>query len=120
MDPVAVILGTSWTLTGVVIIVVSIPLALGRVGRNRFYGVRLSQSFRSDDAWLAINQFGGKRMIAWSVPLVLVGIICFFLSLQSHPALTLALGFVPCVCLFIPLLETWRFARGYQPRIPRS
>ncbi len=115
MDPVAIILGTSWTITGLLIIGVCIPLAQGRIGRNRFYGIRLSQSLRSDDYWFAINRFGGKHMMVWSVPLVLVGIVCFFLPLLPHPVLTLALGFAPCICLVMPIFQTFRFAQRYRP-----
>lgn len=78
------------------------------------YGVRFRQSFQSDDAWYAINRFGGRRLIAWAVPLILVGIACFFLPLQSHTALTLILGFAPLICVLAPCLQAWRFARHYR------
>jgi len=114
MDPVAMIIGVSWTLTGLLVIAVSIPLVRGWVGRNGWYGVRLPQSFQSDDAWLAINRFGGKRLIVWSVPLVIVGMVSLFLPLQSHPAAALAVGFVPCICIVMAGFEIFHFARRYQ------
>jgi hypothetical protein len=116
MDPVAMILGTSWTITGLVMIGVSIPLVQGRIRPNRLYGVRLAQSFQSEDAWFAINRFGGKHLIAWAVPLVCIGIGCFFLRLAPHPAFTLAIGFLPCICIAAAAFQIWRFARHYQSR----
>jgi hypothetical protein len=115
MDAVAITVGTSWTITGLIIIGLAVPLARGRVGRNGLYGVRFPQSFQSDDAWYVINRFGGKRLIIWAVPLILVGIACFFLPLQRHTDLTLILGFAPLIFLLIPGLEAWRFARHYRP-----
>ncbi|HYO09577.1 MAG TPA: SdpI family protein [Tepidisphaeraceae bacterium] len=116
MDAVAITIGISWTLAGLLCIVLSIPLIRGRVGRNEVYGVRFRGSFQSDEAWFAINRFGGKRLAVWSVPLVIVGVISFFLPLQSNTALTLVLGFAPLVFILIPLFQSWRFAQRYRPR----
>lgn len=113
MDPISIIVGCSWTLIGLATIALAIPLVRGRVRRNAFYGVRFQQSFQSDDAWYAINRYGGKRLIVWAVPLVLVGIGCLFLPLRSHPALALVAGFAPLVCVLAPAVEAWRFARRY-------
>src|SRR4051812_28405941 len=117
MDAVAITIGISWTLAGLLCIGLAIPLVRGRVGRNSFYGVRFPQSFQSDDAWFAINRFGGKRLMVWSVPLIAIGIICFFLPLQSHIGLTLAMGFAPLIFVLIPVFEAWRFARRYRPKV---
>ncbi len=115
MDPVAITLGCGWTIAGLVIFGLSIPLVRGKIPRNSLYGVRLPQSFQSDEAWFAINRFGGRRLLVWSMPLVLLGIVCFFLPLQAHPGLTLTLGFAPLVLVLIPAWESWRFAQRYRP-----
>lgn len=113
MDPVAITVGISWTLTGLIIIGLAIPLVRGRVGRNSLYGVRFPQSFQSDDAWYAINRFGGRRLILWAVPLILVGISCFFIPLQAHSGRALTLGFAPLIFVLVPCFQAWRFARHY-------
>ena len=113
MDPVAITIGLSWTLGGLICILLAIPLIRGRIGRNAFYGARFPQSFQSEEAWLAINRFGGKRLAAWAIPLIAVGLVSFFLPLQSNTPLTLALGFAPLVFIVIPAIQTWRFARRY-------
>ena len=115
MDLISIIVGSSWIIAGLVIIGVSIPLARGLVGRNRLYGVRLAASMKSDDAWYAINRFGGKRMIVWAVPLIVVGVVCFFIPLQQHFALALIFGFVPLIFVIIPIIEMYRFASRYTP-----
>ena len=96
------------------IIALSIPLVRGRVGPNGLYGIRLPESFQSDDAWYAINRFGGKQLIVWAIPLTLVGIGCFFLPLKTHPSLAVAMGIAPLTLIFIPCFEAWRFARRYR------
>jgi hypothetical protein len=116
MDSVAITVGASWTLIGLVIITLAIPLTQGRIPRNGLYGIRFPQSFQSDDAWFAINRFGAKRMMIWSIPIIFVGIISLFLPLRSHTALTLTLGYTPLIFILIPVLESWRFARNYPPK----
>src|SRR5262245_10722907 len=82
MDAVAITIGISWTLAGLLCIGLSIPLIRGKVSRNAFYGVRFPESYQSDEAWFAINRFGGKRLALWSIPLIVVGVVSFFLPLR--------------------------------------
>jgi hypothetical protein len=113
MDVIAIVVGIGVTLSGLLCIGLAIPLALGRVRRNGMYGVRFRESLRSDDAWVAINRFGGRRLIVWSLPVLVIGAGAFFLPLQARPGLALAVGFLPLLFIFIAVFESWRFARRY-------
>lgn len=112
MDAVALIVGISWILTALLCIGLSIPLVRGTVKPNLLYGARFAQSFASEDDWYAINSYGGRQLIGWSVPLLVVGLISLFLPLQQQFALTLVLGFAPLVFILIPGCLTWRYARS--------
>jgi SdpI/YfhL protein family len=113
MDMISITVGASWLFTGLLIIGLAIPLVRGRIGRNGWYGIRLPESFRSDEAWYAINRFGAKRMIAWAIPLIFVGLVSVFLPLQQHARLAMFLGFAPLIFILVPALQAWRFARHY-------
>ena len=115
MDPVALIIGLSWIFAALAITGVAIPLLRGRVRRNDYYGVRFAESLQSDEAWLDINRHGAVRMIVWSVPLLVVGIVSLFLPLQSHFGWALALGLAPLIFIFVPLIQTYRYARRRWP-----
>lgn len=117
MDIVAITVGLSWIIAGIICILLAIPLARGQIGRNSFYGARFRQPFESDEAWQAINRFGGKQMIGWSIPLIVLGAVSFFLPLQSHIAMTLVLGFAPLIFILIPAFNTWRFARRLEHKV---
>jgi uncharacterized membrane protein len=52
----------------------SIPLIRRKVPMNHFYGVRFPQSFKSEKAWYEINEYGGRLLLLWSVPILLIGI----------------------------------------------
>ena len=57
---------------GIVLIVVSIPLALGWVPRNRLYGFRVPATLRTDAVWYAINRrFAREAIVVGAVLAVL-------------------------------------------------
>lgn len=114
MNAVAITVGTSWIILGLLCIALAIPLIRGQVRRNGFYGIRVPAAFQSDDAWFAINRYGGRRLALWAVPMVVVGVVCLFLPLRTNTALTLLLGFAPLVFVFIPLVQAWRFGNQYR------
>lgn len=114
MDQSAIIAGGSWIFVGAVCIAVSIPLVMGRIPPNHFYGVRLPQSFKSEQAWYAINRYGGRRLIVWSIPMILAGAVCMFLPLREHATWAIIVSFAPIVFVLIAVLEMWRFARRYD------
>jgi len=114
MDKISLLIGSSWLLTGLLSAALAIPLVRGCIGGNGLYGVRFPESFASDEAWYAINRYGGKRMLVWSLPLIATGLCCFLLPLEKNPSLTLALGFAPLVFICIPAYEAWRFARAFK------
>ena len=47
----------------VLILLFSIPLVLGIVPRNRFYGIRTCRTLSTDDIWYPANRFGGWALI---------------------------------------------------------
>ncbi len=52
----------------------SVPLILQKVPMNSYYGVRFPQSFKSNEAWYAINRFGGWMLLLSTVPIFVSGI----------------------------------------------
>ncbi|MEM0966235.1 MAG: SdpI family protein [Verrucomicrobiota bacterium] len=52
----------------------SIPLILRKVPMNHFYGVRFPQSFKSEEAWFEINEYGGKALLVSALPIFLSGV----------------------------------------------
>lgn len=113
MDRIGLIVGVSWIFCGLVCFALAIPLALGKVRPNALYGIRFRESFQSDEAWMAINQFGGRRLMRWCLPLMAVGAVAIFLPLQRQPLVTLLFGFAPLIFILIPVFESWRFARRF-------
>jgi len=47
----------------ILILLVSIPLVLGVIPRNRVYGIRPSKTLSDDKVWYPANRFGGWALI---------------------------------------------------------
>ena len=45
----------------------SVPLALGRVPPNAYYGFRIAATRASPEAWFRVNRFGGIGMVLASL-----------------------------------------------------
>lgn len=77
---------------------------------NHFYGIRFAKSFESEENWYKINTYGAKRLILWSVAIIVIGIITFFIPLQGRTGLTMFLVHTPLIVL-IPAVESYLYAK---------
>jgi uncharacterized membrane protein len=75
-----------------------VPLALGRIGPNAFYGVRLQATLADRRVWFEVNRIIGRELVCVGVLLALIaGLGGLFLDLQPvvyarlYTILTLAL-----------------------------
>ncbi len=115
MESQATLLGIANITCGVVFILVSVPLVAKKVPMNRLYGFRLSQAFESDENWYAINRYGGKQCIAWSVPLICIGTLYFVFPMNEfqNPIQSGLLAVAPILlCMGAAIGKTVLFARN--------
>jgi len=110
MTNINMIIGLSNIIVGVVTIALCIPLLKDKIAMNRWYGIRFKKSFASTENWYKINRYGAQRMLLWSVIIVNIGILSFFVPINSKGILRLLISSAP-VILLIPVIESWLFAR---------
>ena len=114
MNPIQATLALGNLLLGMVLIAVSIPLIKRRIGPNHWYGIRIPKAFQSDELWYDINEYGGRQLATWAIPMIIAGVVCFFIPLGQPPSPT-ALFLRGCgpVMLFtvIPIVKTLLYAR---------
>ncbi len=93
---------------------IGIPLVKRKIKMNHFYGFRIKKSFESEDIWYDINAYAGKQFIIWSIPMIIAGIIYFFIPIhdQNILGLVLVLTLVPmAVCVSVPLIRCLVYAK---------
>lgn len=91
---------------------ISLPLVLGKIGMNAWYGVRIPKSFVSEDNWYKINRHGGLWLIVYAFLLALIGL----LSVATPELKVGTLWFwivilAPLHQLPIPLFAIFKFAK---------
>jgi hypothetical protein len=60
---------------GLLLAVLSIPLVLRRVPRNRAYGIRIPEAFSTEARWYDINAYGGRIFLVYGVVLAAFGVL---------------------------------------------
>lgn len=50
-----------------IFLILAVPLVLGWIPQNRFYGVRTKRTLSDKQVWLAVNRLGGLLIIASSL-----------------------------------------------------
>jgi uncharacterized membrane protein len=84
-----------------VIIAVSIPLILGMVPRNHWYGFRTPKTLSSDGVWYQANRIGGRYfVITGLIQLVAIAIV----RLMYPARLTEVIASYGSVLITVPLL----------------
>ncbi|MBV8452837.1 MAG: SdpI family protein [Deltaproteobacteria bacterium] len=68
---------------GIVLIAVSIPLILEKVGPNRCYGFRTAKTLSSPEVWYAANSIAGRDLMSAGVTVLVWDLILALLILFS-------------------------------------
>jgi hypothetical protein len=110
--PVNVVLALSFIASGVLLILVCLPLRNDKIGPNRWYGVRVRKSFESREKWFALNRYGAQQFIRWGGVLAACGVVLLFIPVaERQSTLVLLLAVLPAILIFIPLIQILRYAK---------
>ena len=88
-----------------------LPLIKRKVPMNRVYGIRVREAFESEERWLDINGYGGRKFAMWSLPIVVTGILG--LLLPTHLVfiyIPIAIGVI-VLSAVMPLIQTMRWIK---------
>ena len=92
---------------GFILVAVSIPLYLGKIKMNCFYGFRIRNAFESEENYHKINRYEAKALTCWSVVIMPIGIVYLYIE----PPHVLIVAEVSFVFLLVPLALTFHYAR---------
>lgn len=86
---------------GALLILLGLPLALGKVRPNRFYGFRTLKTLSEEWYWYSANRYAGRAVTAAGLATLLPSLIFLFVELPLGEALTILLFFTVD---FVPVL----------------
>jgi|SRR5215510_14872065 len=69
-----------FVIVGVIYIGLGIPLLLGRIPPNAWYGCRTQKTLSSEEIWYPVNRVTGRYMIISGVAVILSAFVVFIFS----------------------------------------
>ncbi len=101
-----------FVIPSVIFLLISIPLVLGWIPRNRFYGVRTRKTLSDNRMWLSANRLGGWFIIACSlIYLAVAALVPFSADITSPYWWAHMAGFA------VPLVAGLLIIRYYTKRL---
>jgi uncharacterized membrane protein len=73
---------SAYFVTGIVYILVSIPLLFDKIGPNWFYGFRIARAYKSTEMWYKVNRVGAKLFVGYGIIMLAIGTVAWFVSLN--------------------------------------
>jgi hypothetical protein len=111
VDPKALIFWLCLCVGGMIALV-SLPLILGKIGPNPFYGLRVKRTLDDPAAWYAGNRYASWGMLATAALLMLVATTGYALMPDlGMPAYALTCLAAMVVGLLVSLVLTFRYLR---------
>ena len=102
-------------IAGLLLLLLSLPLAFGWVPMNKYYGFRTAVSMKSDDNWYAVNGCGGRRLAWWSLPVIAIGIAGWFIPEDYREAYARYTPFLVFGVVAIAFISVGVWSRRYLP-----
>ena len=102
--------------SGLLLILVSLPLLWGKIPPNPIYGFRVRATLEDSAIWYPANKFAAKRLV-WTGAVV----VGSALSLYSIPGLSLDWYALGCLAAFViamtfALIQSFRYLRSLTRR----
>jgi hypothetical protein len=97
---------------GILTFCVCLPLIYRKVPMNRFYGIRIPQSFASAERWYDINAHGGRLLARWSCLIIVTGVVSFLVPLRFLQAYAMTAAGAILISVIVPLIQIIRWARA--------
>jgi hypothetical protein len=91
----------------------AIPLLIGKVRMNRWYGFRLKEAFRSDEHWRKINRYGARQLLLWATLPIIAAVLPSLFALDLDDTQAALFTAIPLVIIALAVnVLTFRYARG--------
>lgn len=94
-----------------IFLLISVPLVLGWIPQNRFYGVRTRKTLSDKRVWLAVNKLAGRLIITSSLVYLSIAAL-----VPSSSDITSSSWWVHLGGFVLPLAASFLLIRSYAKR----
>jgi hypothetical protein len=102
--------------SGVLIVLVSLPLIYRKVPMNALWGIRIRPAFESEERWYAINAYGGRQLARWAGLIIAAGVAGLFLPPDRLPIYAIASTIVITLATVAPIIQILLWVRHLDSR----
>jgi uncharacterized membrane protein len=110
----------TFLLSGMLIFVVCLPIVHGIIPMNKFYGMRTKDTFKSDESWLHLNEVGGMIFAMIGFPLILAGVVGFFIPEQFLQIFSTMVLIVTFLSIAAALYFFTRYSKRYTRTVEQA
>ena len=103
-----------YLLISVLMIVLSIPMALGKVKPNRIYGVRLPLTLNDPDMWYKVNAYVGRVLLVCGVIILAATLILYPILGSSVDGYSIGVLIVMLACAVVSTIISFRYVKSIR------
>ena len=104
--------------SGVLLALLSVPLILGRIPPNHFYGFRVQATLKNRQLWYSANRYAGWRLLVVGLISIVAGVALSRIPRIGVESYALACLGVVAVGLTVALGQSVQHVKSFAP--PRS
>ena len=98
--------------TGLLMIVLALPLVYRKIPPNHLYGFRVKRTLENREVWFEANAFAGQRLAWVGLATVAAAIIFYVLPIANIAAYATAVASVEMVGLLVAVVQSFRYLYG--------
>ena len=98
--------------SGLILVGLSIPLIMGKIGPNPWYGFRVKRTLSDPAVWYAVNAYSAKWLLAVGIVNVVAAVVLYFVPEIDVAVYASSCGVIAVAGLAVGLLRSFKFLRS--------
>lgn len=98
--------------SGLILVGLSIPLIMGKIGPNPWYGFRVKRTLSDPAVWYAVNACSAKWLLAVGIVNIVSAVVLYLVPEIDVAAYGISCGIIAVAGLVMALVQSLRFLRS--------
>src|SRR3954452_20064527 len=98
--------------SGLILVGLSIPLIMGQIGPNPWYGFRVRRTLSDPAVWYAVNAYSAKWLLAVGIVNIVSAVVLYFVPEIDVAIYASCCGVIAVAGLAVGLVQSLRFLRS--------
>jgi hypothetical protein len=98
--------------SGLILVGLSIPLIMGKIGPNPWYGFRVRRTLSDPAVWYAVNAYSAKRLLVVGIVSIVSAVVLYSVPEIGVAAYAWSCGAITVAGLVVALIQSIRVLRS--------